>query len=130
MTEYELIALLRETSAYISQDFEFFITITFALIFVSYAVGDKLGKLPRIVVAMLYLASIVLIYSRYQTFLAQAQHVIAQLSQGGSQWPTVDLVLVSWSRRFIFVFGSLAAIFSLFWPVVSLTKEQETGSDT
>jgi Ca2+/Na+ antiporter len=130
MTEYELISLLRETSANVSQDFEFFITITFALIFVSHAVGDKLGKLPRIAVSLLYVAFIVLILSRYQTFLEQAQHVIAQLRQMKSDWPTFDIVLVSWSRRFVFFFGSLAAIFTLFWPVVASNNEQLVDSDT
>jgi hypothetical protein len=47
-TEYELVASLRETAGNVEQDFEFFLTITFALTFVSYAVGDKLGKMSKL----------------------------------------------------------------------------------
>ena len=47
MSEFELITLIRETSSTISQDFQFFITVTFAVIVAVYAAGDRLADNVR-----------------------------------------------------------------------------------
>ncbi len=62
MTELELIGLLRETSTLIALDFEFFLTATFAVMVVSYTVGERLGKAPRIIIACIYIATVFMLF--------------------------------------------------------------------
>ena len=125
MTEYELISLLRETASTISQDFEFFITATFAVIFVSYAVGDKLKKGPRIIISLLYLGSVVMILFRYQNLLDQILFIVANLNEMGSEFPaTSNIPTVSILRRTLMVLGSIAAVYTVFRPLLGVNEEK------
>ena len=133
MTEYELIALMRETDTTIAQNFEFFISATFAVIVVSYAVGDKLKALPRIVITILYLGSVVMLFTKYQNLLGQVNFMVASLSEVGSDFPaTLKVPLASWLRQFIMIFGAFAAVFTIFKPVLSAhdkNDDTETRDD-
>jgi len=117
MTEFELIMTLKETSAGIAQDFEFFLTMTFALIVVSYSVGERLGAVPRFVISVLYLATVLLVFVRYQGQVTQAQYAIASLSDIKSSYPALDVLTVMWVRRFLFLVGAVAAVYALFKPI-------------
>jgi hypothetical protein len=127
MTEFELILILKETSNGIALDFEFFLTATFALIVVSYTVGERLGKAPRIAITCLYLAMVVLLLVRYQGQATQALFVTSALREMKSDYPTLDIVVLMWSRRFIFVAGTLVAVYSLFRPI-AYSNNKESGS--
>ena len=117
MTEFELIMTLKETSDGIAQDFEFFLTMTFALIVVSYSVGERLGAAPRFVISVLYLATVLLVFVRYQGQVTQAQYAIASLSEIKSNYPALDVLTIMWVRRFLFLVGALAAVYALFKPI-------------
>jgi len=131
MTEYELIALLRETASTISQDFEFFITLTFAVIFVSYAVGKKLKTIPRIVISILYLASVTMLLLRYQSLLVQVQFINSNLTSIGSDFPEMTkILLTSVLRQSIYILGSLAAIYSIFIPIINSNEELIIGKSS
>ena len=125
MTEFELISVLKETSVGIALDFEFFLTATFALIIVSYTVGERLGKAPRIAITCLYLVMVLLLLVRYQGQATQALFVTSALREMKSDYPTLDTVVLMWSRRFIFVAGTLVAVYSLFKPVLTSDKEED-----
>jgi hypothetical protein len=125
MTEFELIMTLKETSDGIALDFEFFLTITFALIVVSYAVGERLGKAPRIVISSLYLATVFLLFVRYQGQASQALFIATKLSEMKSDYPVIDMVTIMWTRRFIFLAGTFAALFALFKPITVTRSEVE-----
>jgi hypothetical protein len=124
MTEFELISVLKETSDGIGQDFEFFLTATFALIIVSYTVGERLGKAPRVAITILYLAMVALLFVRYQGQATQALFATSVLREMSSAYPTLDTVFLMWLRRFIFVAGALVAVYSVFKPVVISDKEE------
>ncbi len=129
MTEYELISLLRESASGISQDFEFFITATFAVIFVSYVVGDKLKRGPRIIISLLYLGSVAMILFRYQNLIDQIPFIVASLNEMGSDFPaTSNIPSVSVLRRIIIVLGSIAAVYTIFQPVIFVDKEKTKDS--
>ena len=130
MTEFELISVLKETSIGIALDFEFFLTATFALIIVSYTVGERLGKAPRVAITCLYLAMVLLLLIRYQGQATQALFVTSALREMKSDYPTLDIVVLMWSRRFIFVAGTLVAVYSLFKPVVISDKEENEEHGT
>lgn len=127
MTESELFLAMTETSALLSQDFEFFITATFALIVVAYAVGDRLTLLPRILISALYLASVAMFLFRYMyfqqmfvTFRAGLLELNSELVLEADDWsPSTAL------RLFIYVAGSLATVFSMFRPVILARSEVE-----
>ena len=129
MTELELIGLLRETSTLIALDFEFFLTATFAVIVVSYTVGERLGKGPRTIIACLYLATVIILFIRYQGAVSQALFAISGLKELGSSYPVLNIEILSWTRRFIFVAGALAAAYSLFKPIASSNKQKEGAGD-
>jgi Ca2+/Na+ antiporter len=130
MTEFELISVLKETSNGIAQDFEFFLTATFALIIVSYTVGERLGKAPRVAITSLYLAMVVLLLVRYQGQATQALFATSVLREMKSDYPTLDTVILMWFRRFIFVAGTLVAVYSIFKPVVISDKEEDDENGT
>ena len=132
MTEYELISLLRETATTISQDFEFFITVTFAVIFVSYAVGEKLKRLPRIIISVLYLGSVALVLFRYQNLLSQVEYIVSSLRELDSGFPidsNLRINFVSPIRQSLMVLGSLAAVYTIFKPVISDSSQLEKSEN-
>ena len=129
MTELDLIGLLRETSTLIALDFEFFLTATFAVIVVSYTVGERLGKTTRTIIACIYLATVFMLFMRYQGAVSQAHFAISGLKELGSSYPVLNIEILSWTRRFIFVAGALAAAYSLFKPIASSNKQKEGAGD-
>jgi len=129
MTEFELIMTLKETSTEIATDFQFFLTVTFALIVVSYTVGDRLGAAPRIAISCLYLAMVLLLFVRYQGQASQALFAVTMLREMKSDYPALDVVTLMWTRRFIFLAGALVAIFALFRPITT-SKGEDAGSST
>ena len=125
MTEFELIVTLKETSAGIATDFQFFLTVTFALIVVSYTVGERLSVAPRIAISVLYLAMVFLLFVRYQGQASQALHAVTSLREIKSDYPALDVVTLMWTRRFIFLAGTIVAIYALFKPVTTLKVEDD-----
>jgi hypothetical protein len=131
MTEYELIALLRETALTISQDFEFFVTATFAVILASYAAGNRLKPIARIAIAVLYLGSVTMFFLRYQNLISQALFLGESLEAMGSDFPRTQYVsAVSTVRRLITAFGTIAALVTLFWPVVQQQIHEPAGEES
>ncbi len=130
MTEYELASLLRETAASISQEFEFFVTASFAVILVGYFAQNRLKTGPRIVIAILYTSSVALFLIRYQNFTDQVRFITTSLQALNSDFPTPRNVEFSvWIRRVIVLFGSAAAMYSIFRPVLkneSVRSEEGT----
>lgn len=129
MTEYEVLSLIRESVVAINQDFEFFLTATFAVIVTSYAVGDKLGTFPRILLATLYLAATVLFYLRYETISGQAGYYIQLLTEMGSEFPQPQRGVHAVLRKLIMVLSSLAAVYLIFRPVLANRQDQESNKN-
>ena len=126
MTEYEVISLIRESVAAINQDFEFFLTATFAVIVTSYAVGDRLGTFPRILLATLYLVASVLFYLRYEAISGQAGYYFQLLTEMGSDFPQPQRGLHTILRKLIMALGSLAAVYLIFLPVLANSEQQDS----
>jgi hypothetical protein len=119
MTEYELISLVRATSTAVAADFEFFVGATFAVIVTSYVAGDKLTRLARIVLSLLYMTATVLFFLRYQTLVVQAQFFVGELRAMESGFLGArSLTLVPWIRMLLVFLGSVAALWTLFLPVL------------
>ena len=120
MTETEIFAAITSTGDLISQDFEFFITTTFAVIFVVYAVGEKLTLFPRIVVSALYLSAVALFLSRYLYTMELYTVLNSQLADLNSPL-LVGTRFSSYATSFrllIYIFGSLATVYSIFRPTM------------
>ena len=119
MTEFELLALMRETSYTISQDFEFFMTVTFGVIVATYAVGERLKLFPRIVITILYVCATYLFFARYLNFISQLQFISTSLVEMGSNFPLPETKLPGLTRRIIYLAGSMAAVCTIFWPIIT-----------
>ncbi|MFK5949152.1 MAG: hypothetical protein QM500_10345 [Methylococcales bacterium] len=129
MTEYEVISLIRESVAAINQDFEFFLTATFAVLVTAYAVGDRLGTFPRVMLATLYLASSILFYLRYGALSEQASYYFQLLTDMGSEFPQPDRGLHALLRKLLMILGSLATVYLIFSPTGLVIKDQGSKQD-
>lgn len=119
MTEYELASLLRETGAVIAQEFEFFVTATFAVILVGYFAGERLKIGSRVALSLLYTGSIALFLLRYQSLAEQVVFITTSLNTINNGFPAPTNVPLSvWIRRLVVIFGAIAAVYSLFGPVL------------
>ncbi len=128
MTEYELISLMRDTYTAVATEFEFFVGATFALIVTSYVAGDKLTRVARVVLALLYVSATILFVVRYQILVTQAQFFAAELRGMQSGFIREEtLTLVPWMRMILVAFGAAAALGSLFVPVLG---ERDDARDT
>jgi len=127
MTEFELLEMLKQTSSGIAQEFEFFLTVTFAVIFASYAVGNKLGVFPRIVICVLYLSSVLIFMLRYEILSNQIPLFQLGLAEIGSEYmkapPAVPIIGIL--RRSIMVVGSIVTVYIVFRPVISQSEEKD-----
>ena len=131
MTESELFSAMSEVSVLLTHDFEFFITATFALIVVSYVVGDKLPLLPRVLIAVLYAAAVAMLLFRYQAYLDMFGVINTKLAQLESAFlpdPSRGAP-ASALRLFIYIAGSVATLYVLFRPITP-SEEKERAGDT
>ena len=129
MSEYELISLIRETVNAANQDFEFFLTATFAVIVASYTVGKRLNTLPRIVLALVYLVATILFYLRYDVLASQAGYYFQQLADLGSDFPTPPQSLHAILRKSLMIVGSLATMLLVFRPLTVNAERKYSASD-
>lgn len=118
MTEYELLALLREYDSPVAQDFEFFITATFAVIVVSYVTEGKLNKTARYVIAALYTSTVLLLALRYFNLQREMLVIFSSLAELDSDFlrDSGSIPFAAILRIFVMVCGSVVTIYVLFRP--------------
>lgn len=129
MSEFEIISLLRETSAAIAQEFQFFISATFAVIVATSTAGFKLNIQSRVLVAIVYILATALFYLRYEQLAIQGAFLIQSLAALGSEFPRPDTLLQGWLRRSLFFVGSFATVILIFLPaLISRREESRAGT--
>ncbi len=131
MSEFELVILLREFGEAISEQFNFWMATTFAIVIASYTAGDKLNRGLRIVLVLLYAAACIVFYLRYMGALASVSIIADQLHELGSEFGPRVIPWASILRRFVMLLGSLLAILIVLRPSMtdgnnaSNTSEQQ-----
>ena len=110
----ELIELIQNELAGIDAQFQFWITITFAVVVASHFARGQLGPVVRISIAALYALAVLLLASRMGSHIQSAQYLASVLAGLGvddprfSAPPSAPLVgVLRWS---LLVLGSLAAV--------------------
>jgi len=132
MQESEIIGLLYDLNEILSQDFEFFITLTFAVIVVSFLVGDKIERFAKVVIAILYSCAAIMIFSRYYLFMEQVVYLLRELDKLGSQIPVSDKVtaLPTTLRIIIYALGSIMTVILVLWPSILRSPSQSNTDST
>ncbi len=130
MSEAELISAIREASSLMTVEFEYWLTITFAVIVASHVTGKTLGIVPRMVISALYVSATTLFYLKYSGLLPQIAFFFEQLSEMGSNLPQPGLS-TSYLRRGIMIAGTCVGIYSIIRPALSrLETETASAADT
>lgn len=104
----ELAELFILEQSEINQQFEFWLTITFAVIVAGFAAGEKLAHNLRVVAASLYILSVIVILSRWYYAANDAEMFKSALNDVGVlvQTPWVTL----FARLTLVTLGTLAAL--------------------
>ena len=121
MSEFELNELILLVSSNINDQFQFWIAATFAVIIVSYTAGDRLALWARLVIAILYAATVALLYLRLFAAVAQAAQSFEQLRELNPDFVEASgLVAIPLLRKFVMLGGSLLAIILICMPTIGM----------
>ena len=124
MTEFELVLLLREFGSSITEQFNFWMATTFAIVVASYTAGDKLSIWFRAVLVLLYLAACGVYYLRYMGAIASVTEIAGQLQALDSEFGPRVIPVASFLRRAVMLVGTLLAV------VIVLRPSLAAGGDT
>ena len=100
---------LRETV--IDDQFQFWLTITFAVIVANFVAGNRLSRKTRYVVALLYTLAVVVLVSRWYYVAVEASQLRQQLGDLGIffEFPVITMV----SRVVVVVLGTASSLIFL-----------------
>lgn len=115
MTEADLLPLFFDVNHDIDTQFQFWISITPAVLVASFVADERLSRVERRVIAALYLVAASIILLQYSSALAHQQQILDPFSANGLSQP--ELPEIAGVLRFgLFTFGSLVAAMSVLFP--------------
>lgn len=115
MTEVDLLPLFFDVNQDIDTQFQFWISITFAVLVASFVADERLSRVERRVIAVLYLTAASIVLLRYNSAVAHQAQVLDLFTANGL--PRPERPLVAGALRFtLFTFGSLVAAGSVLFP--------------
>ena len=126
MTEADLLPLLLDVNQDIDTQFQFWISITFAVLVASFVAAERLSRFERGVIATLYLCAATIILLRYTSALVHQQDVLDLFVANGLSEPAVP-ALAGLLRFTLFTLGSLVTAFSVLFPKFG-ARRREAGS--
>ncbi len=112
----ELIGLMQNELAGIDTQFQFWLTITFAVVVASFMARGQLGITVRVVVAALYLLATALLSARSLGHVELAIYLGGVLTEHGIDAPQTFSNLVGWLRRAVLTLGSISALIFILFP--------------
>ena len=116
--------VLLEISSTVSENFQFWIATTFALVVATYAAGEKLPAFVRGILAVIYSMAAAMFYLRYQSATDQVAYYAQLLGEMNSDLPAGKIGAVTYLRRAVMLSGSFLAIIFLFAPRWTRTNER------
>jgi Ca2+/Na+ antiporter len=125
MTEVDLLPLFLDINEDIDTQFQFWISITFAVLVASFVADERLSRIERRVITALYLCAATIILLRYGSAIAHQQAVLALFTANGLSQPAVPAV-AGLLRFALFTFGSLVAALSVLFPKFSARRGPPT----
>jgi hypothetical protein len=121
MTEADLLSLFFDVNQDIDTQFQFWISITFAVLVASFVADERLSRMERAVITALYLCAASIIYMRYTSAIAHQFAVLDLFAANGLTQPELP-VLAGVLRLILFTFGSLLAAASVLFPRFSARR--------
>ncbi|MBM4183787.1 MAG: hypothetical protein FJ207_06110 [Gemmatimonadetes bacterium] len=115
MSEPDLWALFFDVNQDIDTQFQFWISITFAVLVASFVADERLSRVERLVIAALYLIAASIILLRYTSALAHQAQVLGLFADSGFAQPARPDI-VGLLRFGLFTVGSLIAAASVLFP--------------
>jgi hypothetical protein len=115
MTEAELLQLFLDVNQDIDTQFQFWISITFAVLVASFVADERLSRMERLVVTALYLCAAMILLQRYLSALLHMQDVFRFFDESGFSRPAVPEAAAR-LRLGLFTLGSLVAALSVVFP--------------
>ena len=122
LTNGELIELAFVASGHISTQFQFWLSVTFALIVACFVAQDQLGFRVRIALAILYLTATFLIFYRMAASGLNGTRLSNEIEQRGIEWTPLAANWLGFIKLFLVIFDVSAAI----WFLYSTYKRNDT----
>jgi hypothetical protein len=119
MSEFELNQLLLSNLEAISDQFQFWMTATFAVVVASYTAGHRLSLWARVAVAVIYVAAVAIFYVRWQGSVQEGIRLIRALAELGYV-ATADGngALAGLLRRLVMWSGTILAVVLICAPSI------------
>ena len=120
MSEFELNVLLLSNLENISDQFQFWMTATFAVVVASYTAGNRLSMWARVIVAVIYVTAVGAFYVRWQGSVDEGIRLIRALAELGYE-ATADGngPLAGLLRRFVMWSGTILAVVLICAPAIA-----------
>ena len=116
MTEFELVTLMQEFGASISEQFNFWLATTFAIVVASYTAGDRINLSFRVVLVALYLMACAVFFLRYLGAVDSVSSLAEQLQAMGSDLGPRSVPVSSFIRQLLMISGTLVAVLIVLFP--------------
>ena len=118
MTEADLIQALTSVQADIDAQFQFWISITFAVLIAAFIGGARLTVSLRLLVVFLYLSTTLVLYLRYLRGMDYFGYVAQLFAQNGFGPPPLPrrVVSISQARPLLFLIGTIASTAFVIFP--------------
>ncbi|NIV17611.1 MAG: hypothetical protein GWN47_04200 [Woeseiaceae bacterium] len=123
MSEFELVILLREYGGAISEQFNFWMATTFAVVIASYTAGHKLNNTVRALILVLYIVACAVFYMRYLGAVRAVEIISGQLGDMNSDFGPRVVPWASLGRKFVMIVGTIFAATVVLRP--SLTADEQ-----
>ena len=114
----ELIELQFSSLTLLATEFQYWMSVTFAVVVAAFVAGERLSKLVRVWVAVLYLCVSVLFAARYNSTLSVASELGREFALRGLPAAEGPL-LIAGLRTVVFVLGTATVLWVLFWSSFS-----------
>jgi len=124
----DLFALLQTAAAGIDSQFEFWLTLTFALLVSTFLAGGVLTRGARIAIAVLYVLSVYLVWLQQMFHVEQGRYLISLLADLGVETPLAIGELADRIRAVIFFVGSFSAVVFVLRPGLVRSDSRPAGS--
>lgn len=115
MSEADLLEIFLEVNQDIDTQFQFWISITFAVLVASFVADERLSRFERAVVTVLYLCAATILLQRYMSALSHLQYVLRLFDANDFTRPAVPEVAGA-LRLILLTLGSLIAAVSVIFP--------------
>lgn len=127
MSEFELWQLYDTFQRTVTDQFQFWMAATFAVVIASYTAGHRLSVWARSAIAVIYAVAATLFFVRYMGASDFPGEIAQQLREVGGELTVPSGLLPSRLRRIVMIGGSLLAVILICVPTIA---DRRTSGDS